>query len=731
MKGYLALIALDLKLVLRQRSVLLFNYLFPLIFFLIYGQLLHGARGAGMGQIVTLVLIIGVLGNGLFGAGIRAVQEREANILRRYKVAPITPAPLLIASTVTGWVLFMPLVVVVFLLAHLAYGMEWPANFASILIFATLGILAFRAIGMVLAAVANSMQESQIMVQLLYLPMLLLSGATFPAWMFPAWLFAATQFLPATHLVTGLQGMLLRHEGLLANGPAVLAMLITIAAGLFVAFHLFRWEKEEKIKTSAKLWIGAVMFPFLLLGAWQVHTKQNAARTRIIDRQMARNETFLVRNARIFIGDGHVIEAGAILVRNGKISEVYKGAGPGPADVHATLIEAAGTTLLPGLIDVNVHLAAPGGIYANPDEYQADHVMRRALAAYLYSGVTTVRNVGGPVDLVLHARSEVNSGEFLGAELFTCGPVVGPTGPISSAEASPVVQQKRVPLAGPVSEIRDQVDTLKNSGVDCVTVALTREASTSASKNRSSASPADGPFLSAAIVEAHAHGLPVTVTAATPEQVEMAVAAGADSITYSRAREQFSGLVLEKMAAQGTAYDPALSAVEARGEFMGGRTDLLKRSLAQQVGPAELFEGTIKAMNALSSKDRQRFQPTSDLDLKVAGDGLKSAYGHGVTLVVGSEAGEVLVIHGPSVQREVELWVQAGVPPAVALQAATLNAARLLHIDDKIGTIRKGNDADLILVDGDPLQDITAIERIEMVMFKGERIEREDLFNQH
>src|SRR5580700_6992255 len=178
MKAYKALIDLNLKLALRQKSVIFFNYLFPLIFFFIFGQAMHGERGATMTVVISMVLIIGILGNGLMGAGIRTVQEREANILRRYKVTPITPAPLLVASIVTGWILYLPNVVLIFTLAHFVYGMPWPQSMVSILIFITFAIAAFRAIGLIIASVVNSMQESQLIVQLIYLPMLFLSGAT-------------------------------------------------------------------------------------------------------------------------------------------------------------------------------------------------------------------------------------------------------------------------------------------------------------------------------------------------------------------------------------------------------------------------------------------------------------------------------------------------------------------------------------------------------------------------
>jgi imidazolonepropionase-like amidohydrolase len=75
--------------------------------------------------------------------------------------------------------------------------------------------------------------------------------------------------------------------------------------------------------------------------------------------------------------------------------------------------------------------------------------------------------------------------------------------------------------------------------------------------------------------------------------------------------------------------------------------------------------------------------------------------------------------------------VQAGIPAPVALQAATSNAARLLGAEAHIGAISAGHDADLLIIDGNPLEDITATERISSVVFKGERIDRAELFEQH
>src|SRR5678815_4931420 len=127
-----------------------------------------------------------------------------------------------------------------------------------------------------------------------------------------------------------------------------------------------------------------------------------------------------------------------------------------------------------------------------------------------------------------------------------------------------------------------------------------------------------------------------------------------------------------------------------------------------------------------------RRPPRSTLDRSSAASDVykRQVYGAGVTLVAGSGAGNPLVVHGPGVHRELQLWVEAGVPPAAALQGATYNAARLLHADQRIGLIRKGYEASLLLVDGNPLQDISATERISTVFFEGERVNRADLFDQ-
>ena len=271
MKQYLAIIAMDIKLALRLRAVIFFNYLFPLFFFFGFATFLgRSDRIGGMVYVVNMSLTFGVLGSGFFGAGIRAIQERELNILRRYKVTPITPAPLLVGSMVTGWIIFLPYIVLLLLMAHFLYQMPLPAHMLQLLAFISLGLIAFRSLGLVIASVANTMQEGTILVQLCYLPMVLLSGATVPEEAFHGVMKTIHNFMPATYLVKGMRSMMLNGQGLAAkeNLAAAGVMLLTILVGGLISMKLFRWEKEEKIRGRAKLWVLVVLLPFIVMGVW-------------------------------------------------------------------------------------------------------------------------------------------------------------------------------------------------------------------------------------------------------------------------------------------------------------------------------------------------------------------------------------------------------------------------------------------------------------------------------
>ncbi len=731
MNAYLALIRIYLKLALREKGVLFFNYVFPLIFFFGFGQLMGAQLGGTITRLVSMVLVIGMLGNGLFGAGLRSVMDREMNILRRYKVTPISPLPILVASTVSGWLLYLPAVLLVLVLAKLVYGMPFPDQWLSLLVLVSVGLWAFRALGLIIASVANSVAESNILIQLLYMPMLFLSGATFPITVLPLGAQITAQFLPASYVHSGVERILVRSESLAGNLTPLGALLVTTAVSLFISMKIFRWEKDEVIRRSAKLWLAAALVPFIGLGGWQAYSHDQINQSKQLDRAIRRSRSRLIRGARIFVGDGRVIESGAVLVRNGKIAQVWEGAAPDAKDLRAELIEGAGKTLLPGLIDVHVHLGSPGGILENPADYASQGGLERSLAAYLYCGVTAVKSAGDFLTPALAARRRIGSGERLGAEFFLVGPL------FTAKDGHPAAFLKNAPrllqsmgereftrLPATAEEARRQVGELKVAGVDGIKGVLEAGAAGMLFPRM------DVAVLRAVGEEARARKLPLVVHTGDARDIADALEAGAVGVEHGSFREPVPEELFARMARQGVAYSPTLSVVEAFGDLGAAKTDLLARSLVEQVAPPGLLPATRRMLASAEGRALRERLARYPVNLEVARENLRRAHRAGALLVTGSDAGNPMILHGPTVHRELTLWVEAGIPPKDALRAATGNAARLLGTDQRVGFIRPGFDATLLLVDGNPLAEIAATERISMVMLQGERVDRAGLFDQ-
>jgi imidazolonepropionase-like amidohydrolase len=240
----------------------------------------------------------------------------------------------------------------------------------------------------------------------------------------------------------------------------------------------------------------------------------------------------------------------------------------------------------------------------------------------------------------------------------------------------------------------------------------------------------DVEVLRSVVEEAHAKQLPVAIHTGNARDVEDGVLLGADSIEHGSFIDEISDATIAEMKAKNIAYDPTLSVVEGFSNFSKGDTTLLQRSLVQQVTQKDLLSGTVKAASSEQFKGLREGLQHYPMSLEIGGRNLLKAWHAGVLLVTGSDAGNFLVMHGPTVQHEIELWVAAGIPVEVALQAATSNAAKLLRADSRIGTVEKGKEATLLMVDGDPLRDVRVLSSISAVFLKGERVNRAELLEQ-
>jgi imidazolonepropionase-like amidohydrolase len=240
----------------------------------------------------------------------------------------------------------------------------------------------------------------------------------------------------------------------------------------------------------------------------------------------------------------------------------------------------------------------------------------------------------------------------------------------------------------------------------------------------------DSAVLQAVSAEARTQNVPVVVHTGDRRDVADALKAGVNSIEHGSYREAIPDEMFAAMKQGEVSYDPTLSAAEGYEQFYKGDLSLLSRPLLQQAAPTELLSDTRKLIDApdmLKYRDKVRQYPFS---LDTAKANLVRAWKSGVMLVTGSDGGSMLVIHGPTVQRELELWVQAGIPNDVALQAATWNSAKVLRSDKHFGAIRKGLEATVVIVEGNPLTDIHAMSSITTVILKGERIPRSTLFEE-
>jgi imidazolonepropionase-like amidohydrolase len=499
--------------------------------------------------------------------------------------------------------------------------------------------------------------------------------------------------------------------------------------GVFLAVQLFRWEKGEKMQPRKKLWVLAVVGPFLLMGCYRGYSKEHLGQNEAMFRDLQRSGVFLIRNTRVFVGDGTLIENGSVLVRDGKIADIFEGAGPDPEKLKADVVEGAGKTLLPGLIDAQVRLGSPGGISTSSEDYDPKKAMPHAAAALLYSGVTAARSVGDGLDASRSLRGEIANGSKLGAQLFICGPIFTVENGHGTEFLQNVPEAARDALKAQLvrtpktpEEARRQVRELKAAGVDGVKAILEAGWGDGMLYDR-----LDLLLVRSVAEEARAQNLPLATHTGDARDVTDAVEIGSSSIEHGSWRDEVPDAVLERMVRQGVYLDPALGVAEAYANYFAGKGDTLNNSLVQQAVLGTVLKGTREFVTSGKGADATKaalFQSAFER----AGANLLRAWKAGVPLVAGSEAGSPMVFHGPSLHHELQLWVKAGIPAKVALTAATGNGAKLMRAENRIGAIRKGLDADLLLVDGNPLEDISATERISLVVFKGERIRRSALF---
>src|ERR1700674_5842128 len=268
-----------IQLTLRNKMFLFFSVIMPFGFFFLYAGVF--AKGVPMAVKFLLgpVIALTVMGS-FWGLSAALVMFREQGILRRFHVTPVTPSDMLASSIVANYVLMFPTVLLEFFFARSIFHVTQFGDLLSTFVLISIGTVSFASLGLVVASVTNTMQETQVINQLLWLPLIFLSGATLPLPSLPVVVQRVGVFLPATYLVNSLQRAIFFSVPITHLLLAVVALCFWAAATFFVSAQLFRWEPESKIPRRAKLWAAATAIPFLLLGVYENRTGRLVAESQ-------------------------------------------------------------------------------------------------------------------------------------------------------------------------------------------------------------------------------------------------------------------------------------------------------------------------------------------------------------------------------------------------------------------------------------------------------------------
>lgn len=358
-----------------------------------------------------------------------------------------------------------------------------------------------------------------------------------------------------------------------------------------------------------------------------------------------------------------------------------------------TVIDLKNATVMPGLMDMHVHLTseqsgAAGyaeGFYLNP----ADVALRATTYAKktLLAGFTTVRDCGAGNNLNLAMRNAIAKGWVVGPRIYAAGSVstTGGHGDGTNglnSQLQHLLGEEQIGIANGPDEIRRVVRQRYKDGADLIKIAATGGVLSLAKSGQAPLFTEDE--VATVVKTASDYGLKVAAHAHGDEGMQRAIRAGVASIEHGT---YMSDATIALMKERGTYYVPTISAGRfvAEKSRIDGYFPTIVRPKAAAIGP--LIQATFQR-----------------------------AYAAGVKIAFGTDQG--VGPHGDNA-KEFIYMVEAGMPSMKAIQSATLEGAKLLGVETELGTIEKGKFADLVAVVGDPLADISLMTKVSFVMKAG------------
>ena len=377
---------------------------------------------------------------------------------------------------------------------------------------------------------------------------------------------------------------------------------------------------------------------------------------------------------------------------------------------NAKIVSAGGMTVMPGLFDLHVHLLIMG--HGKYDEYFPKYrgrlrkeIMPASARELLLHGVTSARDMGANLEDILEVRDLINRGETPGPRLFICGPILQKTLPVSGMFNTQLQALFRWTVDNP-EDARAKTKKLLDAGVDFIKVIQGAEMS-----------PAE---LAAIIEEAHKAGKTVATHGMTEDEIRTVVKAGVDTIEHTGLAPgalPYADDIIKLLIEKNTYVVPTGIVAwvykltqdfperrfnqEVREDFPPDLVQDLEQSISNFTGlkyfvdaPGWIASGPMRWRQLISS---------------------------GVRVVVGTDSGTPMNFHTDSTWREIQLLVQNGMPPLQAISAATKFPALLMKQEANLGTLEPGKMADVIVVKGNVLEDVSHLQNVVHVI-KGGKI---------
>ena len=691
---------------LRSKAALFWTLAFPCFFLFLFG----GVMGRGDARQATYMMpglfTNMLLGGTLFALAMRLVSDREAGVLRRYRLTPVPPASVVCAH---GAGVFVTQLVTFFLLWGLgaaAFGVTVLGSPVTFVLTFALGLFALLPLGLLVGSTARDSRSAPVLSNVLFFPMMFLSGAAFPFAFLPDAVQRVARILPPTHVVEALHGVMVRGDTFGTLAPRLLVLLALGIVGIAATAFLFRWEGTQPLPRRRVAVVAAVLTAAFAAAAWLSPALANlrAPWTRTPEAGRAAGQVRVLRGMTVIDGLGGRLENARVTIRDHRIEAIT-------SDSTASLTEGAivddlaGRFLVPGLIDSHVHLGGAGGMGTSPMESRPERQIRDT-QVLLAVGVTGIVSLTDDVRDMNALREAVARGAMRAPRTFFAGPsVTAPGGhPTELFSFSPALTRRLTREVASPEDAQRAVNGLSFRHPDVVKLVLESGRAGHALPRMS-----DETFR-AAVTAAQKARLRTTVHVSTDADARLAVDAGADGLEHVPC--DLSDETIRLMALKKMTFTPTLNVFEGGQRRRRPDQDPVVRRWAEPALLASLIETDSAYQRAFARNDvDERFQTCTHAVARAARAG--------VPILAGSDSGNPGAFHGPALLRELELLVErGGLAPLDALAAATSRAADRLG-QKELGRIAPRAVADLVVLGADPTSDIQALRDVRSVYLGG------------